>query len=306
VYQVRVLGSARAFLDRAESWLLLREDRHNLVLSLAYQRVEHEVRTRTLGSDDQARPERAGGREPLADERRPPFYATVEADGGLVGCALRTPPHKVLVTEMPLEAGPVLAAGLAVAFERIPAVLGPASVAEAVAVAWVRARGGGWRPGMEQGVYRLDEVTSPTGVPGVLRVARSADFELAAEWGEAFARDAGVQFRTSREAVSRWIDREALHLWEVEGVPVSIAVAQGRTPRGIRIGYVYTPPEQRKRGYASALVAALSGKMLESGIGFCVLYTDLSNPTSNAIYQRVGYELIQKVRDFDLVGEDRL
>lgn len=306
MYQVRVHASARAFLDRAEAWLLRREDRHNLVLSLAYARVEREVRIRTLGPDDDATTRRNAERGATADESRPPFYATVQDGEELVGCALRTPPHKVLVTEMPLEATPVLAAGLAVAFERIPAVLGPAPVAEEVAAAWVRARGGGWRPGMEQGVYRLDEVKAPIGIPGAMRAAHAEDLALAVKWGEGFARDAGVQFATNREAVTRWIDREALHLWEVDGVPVSIAVAQGRTPRGIRIGYVYTPPEQRNRGYASALVAALSRKMLDSGVGFCVLYTDLANPTSNAIYRRVGYELIQKVRDFDLVAEDRL
>ena len=76
-----------------------------------------------------------------------------------------------------------------------------------------------------------------------------------------------------------------------------MAVAKGATRNGIRIGYVYTPPESRARGYASALVAAVSQKMLDEGFAFCVLYTDLSNPTSNAIYARVGYEPVADVLD---------
>jgi predicted GNAT family acetyltransferase len=78
-------------------------------------------------------------------------------------------------------------------------------------------------------------------------------------------------------------------LW-VDGEPVSMAGFSGPTPHGIRIGPVYTPPERRRRGYASALVAALSAKLLAEGRDYCFLYTDLANPTSNKIYTDVGYE----------------
>jgi predicted GNAT family acetyltransferase len=67
---------------------------------------------------------------------------------------------------------------------------------------------------------------------------------------------------------------------------------QGATRHGIRVSFVYTPPELRGRGYASACVAAVSGRALASGKSFCTLYTDLANPTSNSIYQRVGYRRI--------------
>lgn len=71
------------------------------------------------------------------------------------------------------------------------------------------------------------------------------------------------------------------------------------TPHGARIGYVYTPPEWRGRGYASACVAGLSQRVLDSGRRFCFLYTDLSNPTSNALYQRIGYEHVCNVIDYE-------
>ena len=80
-------------------------------------------------------------------------------------------------------------------------------------------------------------------------------------------------------------------LW-VDGTPVSLAGFGGTTPNGIRIGPVYTPPESRRRGYATALVAAMTRMLLEGGRAFCFLYTDLANPTSNSIYQRIGYRQV--------------
>ena len=81
-----------------------------------------------------------------------------------------------------------------------------------------------------------------------------------------------------------------LRRWVDEGAPVSFSGYGGLTPNGIRIGPVYTPPELRRRGYASALVAELTKRLLDGGRKFCFLFTDLANPTSNSIYQRVGYE----------------
>ena len=66
--------------------------------------------------------------------------------------------------------------------------------------------------------------------------------------------------------------------------------------KGVRVGYFYTPPKLRGRGSASRIVAFLSQEMLDAGCAFCVLYTDLSNPTSNAMYQRVGYTLMTRCR----------
>jgi hypothetical protein len=55
---------------------------------------------------------------------------------------------------------------------------------------------------------------------------------------------------------------------------------------------VYTPPELRGRGYASALTAHVSAEQLAAGRSFCFLYTDLANPTSNRIYVALGYERV--------------
>ena len=76
-------------------------------------------------------------------------------------------------------------------------------------------------------------------------------------------------------------------MWE--GQPVSLAGFGGPTPNGLRIGPVYTPPQHRGHGYGSAVTAAASHVALDRGKRFCFLYTDLANPTSNAIYERIGY-----------------
>ena len=72
----------------------------------------------------------------------------------------------------------------------------------------------------------------------------------------------------------------------------------GRTPNGARVGPVYTPPEFRRRGYASAVVAGVSRRLLDEGRRYCFLYTDLANPTSNRIYQDIGYEPACDSRDY--------
>lgn len=265
------------FLQRAESWLLASEAEHNLHLSLAYVR-------RDAG---------ATGADVL--------FGTVEQDGDLVGCVIRTPPHKLLITSMPPEAAPDIVGPVAELYDEIPAVLGPADSAVAVASAWTALKGGGWETGMQQRIYRLDQVEPVRPVPGAMRLATMDDLELLTDWGTGFARDAGHAFLLAREQVNRMIERQDLHIWQDES-PASMAVAQGATPNGCRVGYVYTPPELRGRGYASALVARLSQRMLDSGMTFCVLYTDLGNPTPNAIYQRIGYNVICDVRDIDIVS----
>jgi predicted GNAT family acetyltransferase len=69
----------------------------------------------------------------------------------------------------------------------------------------------------------------------------------------------------------------------------------GSTPNGARIGPIYTPPELRRRGYASALTADLTQMLLYRGSRFCFLFTDLANPTSNSIYQQIGYRPVADV-----------
>ncbi|NNF14489.1 MAG: GNAT family N-acetyltransferase [Gemmatimonadetes bacterium] len=274
---VVVFSDAGSFLERAERWLREREDANNLFLSLAYARAA----------------------APL-EEERDVFYATVETDGEVVGCVMRTPPHKVLLTHLPAAAAQAIAQALEQRFETIPSVLGPREEAVAVAEQWIRVKGGGWSEGMHQRLYRLDVVDPPGGVEGRLRLAGSDDVDLTTEWGGDFTRETGVGPPPSRAGMAARILDGDVFVWDVGGEPRSMAVASGRTPRGVRVGYVYTPPKHRRHGYASGLVASLSQRLLDDGSDFCMLYTDLSNPTSNAIYERLGYRPLHDVVDIEV------
>lgn len=270
------------FLERAGPWLRAREDHHNLLLGLVGSRAEADA-------------------WPAGE-----CFGVVEADGETIGCVVRTPPHKVLLTDLPAGAAPAVAELLSGLYEVIPAIFGPREPAVALGEEWTRIRGGSARVGMPQGLYRIDAVEPPKGVPGRMRHPTREEVELVVSWGEGFGRDTGIPFPPGSEPILRWIASGVLHVWDVDGRPVSVAVAHGRTARGIRVGYVYTPPEERGHGYASALVAVLSQSMLDTGFDFCVLYTDLTNPTSNAIYQRLGYRLISELTDVDLIPPDGL
>ncbi|HUF74626.1 MAG TPA: GNAT family N-acetyltransferase [Longimicrobiales bacterium] len=278
--------TAGALLERAEPWLLRAEDSNNLLLSLCYAVAEEEAETPP---------------GPIAAGSSAPFFATVEEAGSVAGCAFRTPPHQVLLTEMPLEGPVALARQVAEVYPVIPAVLGPPDLAEAFAREWTSLTGTPSKPGTDQRLYRLDEVT-PLDAPGRMRLARPEEVALAASWAEAFAREVHTRFGPGEEAISAWIHRGYVFFWEDAGEagfgPVSMAVAHGRTPHGARIGYVYTPPGRRRRGYAGALVAELSQRLLDCGMAFCVLYADLSNPTTNALYQKMGYRSSSDVRDY--------
>jgi predicted GNAT family acetyltransferase len=91
------------------------------------------------------------------------------------------------------------------------------------------------------------------------------------------------------EGVRRVIEDEKVYLW-ADGEPVSLAARRRQLPHGASVGPVYTPPAMRGHGYATACVAALSQAILDAGAHFCTLFTNLANPTTNRIYQRIGYQ----------------
>jgi predicted GNAT family acetyltransferase len=136
-----------------------------------------------------------------------------------------------------------------------------------------------------------------------MRAATTDDRALLLEWFNAFSAEALPDSRDDPGRTEHVVDRRLaspeprLFLWE-RGSPVCLVGAGGLTPNGIRIGPVYTPREHRGHGYGTALTAAVSALQLERGRTFCFLYTDLSNPTSNAIYRRVGYEQVCEAAEF--------
>ena len=121
------------------------------------------------------------------------------------------------------------------------------------------------------------------------------------EWMEQFVLDTGSVLTDPEALVDIRLAEERIFLWD-DGGAKSFVAAAGSTPNGIRIGPVYTPAEYRGRGYASVATAQATRNMLAAGWQSCFLYTDLSNPTSNAIYKKIGYEPVDDVVDLTIIS----
>jgi uncharacterized protein len=228
------------------------------------------------------------------DEYREHHLWLVEEDGSVVGAAAMTPPYNLVVSR-PLDGRALQALAEAIRSQgvAVPGVLGAVPEVHVFAEAWTKGEGMS-RLQMSEGIYRLTEVRPVEGVPGRLRPAEPSDRQLLVDWIRAFSAEANPEAPGIDD--ENWVDRRlrglsgTLHVWE-DGGPVSMAGQGSATPNGARIGPVYTPPDLRRKGYASALVAGVSDIVLAGGKRFCYLFTDLSNPTSNKIYRDVGYEL---------------
>jgi RimJ/RimL family protein N-acetyltransferase len=164
-------------------------------------------------------------------------------------------------------------------------------------------------PGMGLRMFRLDAVTAPTGVTGTARAAMPADRDLLVRWSAGFSAEAlphlppadpavPIDLRLGLPAQAPNGRLDLLWVWEVGGVPVSTAYLTRPASGVVRVSGVYTPPDLRGNGYASACVAAMSQRALDAGITACMLYTDLANPTSNKIYQAIGYRPIGDVQEW--------
>ncbi|HZO61805.1 MAG TPA: GNAT family N-acetyltransferase [Gaiellaceae bacterium] len=266
---IRLLDDARAFLDAAGPLLLTDEARHNLQLGI----------TGTLVSS----PDR------YLEAR---FW--VVFDGGTpVAAALRTPPFNLLLARpRDDEALDELVDGIE---DELPGIVGAHPEVDAFIDRWARRRPIERRVLREQGVYALERVEPVPAASGAPRPATSGDEALLVEWMVAFGEEVLDETDPGRLEARATVEHRlessdgGFELWVDGGEVVSVSGWGGPTPNGIRIGPVYTPPALRGRGYATALVAGLSQRLLDGGRQFCFLYTDLANPTSNAIYERIGY-----------------
>ncbi|MEV0530173.1 GNAT family N-acetyltransferase [Kitasatospora sp. NPDC050463] len=220
-----------------------------------------------------------------------------EPGGPVEGAYLQTPPFSPRLAVMPQAAAAELAGALASAgagFAMVTGVSGGEAAVRAFAAGWQAATGAEASVQGSERLYRLGALTAPPRPPaGRHRLAGPADRGLLIDWYEEFLVEAGVGLPDVPGAVDERTAGGLLHVWEDGGSPVAMA---GNSPviAGMsRIGPVYTPPEQRGRGYASGVTAAASAYALAQGATEVLLYTDLANPTSNSIYQQLGYRPVE-------------
>ena len=213
------------------------------------------------------------------------------ADGLIDGVVMQTPPFPVLVAALP--------AGSAADLIRLlgedgglPAAANVSGTDEAAfSAAWAEAAGGNTTAAQRQRLFRLNRLVSPEPAPpGAARIAGPGDRELLIEWTEAFDREAlGAARGNSASSIDDRLSHAGLTLWEVSGQPVAMAGSTRDVAGVVRVAGVYTAPAHRQHGYGAAVTAAVTGAALDAGAAEVVLFTDLANPTSNALYQRLGY-----------------
>lgn len=229
-----------------------------------------------------------------------PEFGVLERAGEVRAAFFRTPPHWLNLTALTPEDADSLAARLAALGRRLPGVNAECDTAAAFAEAWQRHTGTPAVLRQRQRLYRLGTLTQPGPVPpGGPRVAVEADRELLLRWHDEFSVSVGLgSVRDSAEWVDARIAGGGITLWETaDGTPVAMAGTGPRVAGQVRVAPVYTPPHLRGRGYAGAATTEVSRAALASGADEVLLFTDLDNPTSNGLYQRIGY---RPVADFDV------
>jgi predicted GNAT family acetyltransferase len=218
------------------------------------------------------------------------LWITVIDGGHVVGAAMHTPPYNLFLPRLPVGVASEIARALSGSGRALPGVNGETvAVAEFVG-AWTEQTGVVSSLRQETRMYRLEKLRFPAGIAGDARPATEVDRDLVNEWFARFHAEAVPQAPPAVPAiVERRLAAGDLWLWCAEGTPVALAGRSAPAGGVARIGPVYTPPARRRRGYGSAVTARATQAALQAGANDVVLYTDLSNPTSNAIYQSIGY-----------------
>jgi GNAT superfamily N-acetyltransferase len=224
----------------------------------------------------------------------PPLFGWWRSPGGQVGGAfLVTPPFPVLLTRVPEPAAKALAEAFATRQAPLAGINAEPGPAAAFAAAWAELTGADSRVHRRSRLFRLTGLVPPSPwPPGSARVAVPADRDWLESWFGAFHREVGELSHVPGDVEDR-LSYGGLTLWEAGGAPVALGGVT-RTVAGVaRVGPVYTPPDQRNRGYGAAVTAAVSQAALDGGADQLVLFTDLANPTSNALYPRLGYRPVR-------------
>jgi len=224
------------------------------------------------------------------------FMATVSEGGDIKLTAVMTPPHNLTLyaTDNHFDHN-AIACLLAQLPDSIPGVMTEKSLALAFAELYTQVHKMQYKTTMNQRIYELTAVNPNVPTPGSLRLLRDEDMCFFPYWLGDFTCDVEFDSNTvsSDDTHYRYrIAKKNIYVLEIDNTPVSMACTNREMQTVCGVALVYTPPYFRGRGYASSCVAQLSQLILSRGFKRCVLYTDLANPTSNSIYQKIGYSPI--------------
>lgn len=276
------------FLAMNEELLLAKESFHNLILGLAYGIRDHKV-------------------EPSL-----PLYYSIESNGKVIACALRSNHDRpFIVTEMPEGFVDFLIKDLASNNIELAAVVGEESTATYFKNQWINLNNLNFKINIHLGVYECFNVIFPKVMTGELRQATQEDRITLKKYIIGFYQDCFPDQPIIDENIEKSIDRllENKSLFVLQNSKkeiISMAANTRSTLNGGTISLVYTPKEFRGFGHASTTVSLLSDILIKNGKKFTCLFTDLTNPTSNSIYQKIGFIKIGQNIHFDFINTSKL
>lgn len=231
------------------------------------------------------------------------WYATKGPD--VVGACLRTPPRGALLPRLTTPVAEAFSTYLAERHRRIPGINGPLQTGKTFLGRWRSITGESAKPTLRTSLFRLGRLNPPTDVAGRLRQATVADEDQVVAWTFAFSEEALPAERIGLAELAAAYRRKLAvgapcWIWEVDGRPVSMLHESSPVSGVVRIQAVYTPPEERRKGYAGACVSAVAAAVLNrDGLSECILFADQANQTSTGLYRRLGFE-----EDFESVKFD--
>ena len=230
--------------------------------------------------------------------QKPLYWATVEDETQIVGCAFRTPPYRLGMTALPPDAIPALVDSVGTVYRTLSGVAGPEPSATAFTAAWLQQRGGRSVVIARQQLLEHKAIVPVARVaPGTLRPATSVDGGIAQQWGAAFARESGLT-ALDGSVCARLIPARRLYFWH-DGAPRCMVGLLRETSDAAAIGILYTPPQFRERGYATASIAALSRQLLERGMSRSYFCLEPGDAATYSICVRLGYGVVQNTVDID-------
>lgn len=228
------------------------------------------------------------------------WWWVLERDGAVVGAMMRTAPYRLMLSPMAEADAAAAAREVLAADPTLPGVVGPT----AAAAAFVEATGRPARVDRSMLAYALGALVDAPAPEGGPRRATGDDAELCLAWRQAMATEIRLEAHAMAPMLDAALAEGRVWLWEADGEPVcqvghSPAVDSPGGPV-TRVGPVYTPPQHRGRGFAGALTGTVSRELLARG-DRVMLFTDAANPTSNGVYTRLGYELVDESAEFTLL-----
>ena len=284
--RVRRSPDARSFLAEAGPFLAEREAEHNLLFGICSSLL----------------------RDPEPFGQGPAYLAIVEDDGHVIGTAIRTPPHNVVLSETDHLAGiEPLALDVLDAIGTLPGVVGPRPAASVFARAWCERAGGTATLRMANRIYRATQRRHRR-AGSRARCDRTAP-PIMTSRSAGSTRSSRRRCRTRRWTIPRTTcSGAASRIRTATSASGKSTAIPSRSPAMARARRTASGSARCTRPRACAGTgtrARWSGRMtaelLDGPHRYCFLFTDLANPTSNGIYQRIGYEAVSDVDQYAFV-----